>query len=192
MEIIGLFATRTQAARKAVREDIKAFQSVRMGNQGWRLVTMPDQPGLDAAIAYAKTCDWINHVEVKHIDEGREPGYRLVLVVSCFRSEIPVDEIPEGLELEPITPQLWESDDKEGPFEHRARFKPVKTEGAPRAKSDIESPTKFVWNLADEQKIEGELTKADRARIIEMCIAAGVNKSTAQTQLYKWAKANGK
>ena len=52
-----------------------------------------------------------------------------------------------------------------------------------RAKSDIESPVKVVWRIADEMK------GADRKAVIAACEAAGVNKSTASTQFYKWQKA---
>lgn len=187
MEIVGMFATRSQAARKAKRDGIKAFAVHRIGNQGFRLVTMGTHPGLDAAIDYAASCDWISHVETQHIDEGRQPGLRLVFVVTCFKEEIPEGELMEGVEIEPITPSLW-GDDKEA-FEHRRR---VTTSAGPRAKSDVESPTKLVWQIADSRSIEGALTKEDRAAIINECVEKGVNKSTAQTQLYKWAKANGK
>lgn len=192
-EIVGVFATRGQCLRKARREGVKAFRSVRIGNQGYRLVTMPDNnPALDPAIAFAEACDWVSHVEVQSIDEGRQPGTRVVLVVTCFKEEIP-DAIPPGVDLEPITPSLWLGD-KEA-FEHRSREHKA-TAAGPRAKSDVESPTKLVWKIADEYAATlnpgEEIGKAGRALVIERCIEQGVNKATAQTQYYRWAKSNGK
>lgn len=182
-EIIGLFATRGQCLRKANREGIKAFRSLRIGNQGWRLIRMPDtNPALDPAIEYAKGCDWVSHVEVHSVDEGRQPGTRVVLVVTCFKEEIPEGDVPPGVELEPITPSLWLGD-KEA-FEHRSREHKA-TAAGPRAKSDVESPTKLVWKIADE------MPGADRKDVIAACVEQGVNKATAQTQYYRWAKAKG-
>lgn len=181
-EIIGVFATRGQCLRKARREGIKAFRSLRIGNQGWRLITMPDtNPALDPAIAFADACDWVSHVEVHSVDEGRQPGTRVVLIVTCFKDEIP-DTIPEGVEMEPITPSLWDGD--KDAFEHRSREHKA-TAAGPRAKSDVESPTKLVWKIADE------MPGADRKDVIAACIERGVNKATAQTQYYRWAKAKG-
>lgn len=188
METLGTFATRSQAARMAKRANIKSFSVHRIGNSGYRLSTRPAHPGLDAALEYAAACDWISHVETHFVDEGRQPGVKLVFVVTCFKEEIPEGELMEGVEIEPITPSLW-GDDKEA-FEHRSRR--VSTSAGPRAKSDVESPTKLVWQIADSHNIEGALTKEDRAAIINESVEKGVNKSTAQTQLYKWAKANGK
>lgn len=187
-EIIGTFATRSQCARKARREGFKAFRSLRIGNEGWRLVTMPDtNPALDPAIAFADACDWVSHVEVHSVDEGRKPGTRVVLVVTCFKDEIP-ETVPEGLDVEPITESLW-SGDKEA-FEHRARNKD--TSAGPRAKSDVESPTKLVWQIADEMCYNAsELNKELRTAIIAACVEKGVNKATAQTQVYRWAKSKG-
>lgn len=186
MEIVGMFATRSQAAHKAKRESIKSFWTPRIGNEGYRLVRMNDHPGIDAAIAYAEGCDWISHVETKHIDEGRTPGLKLVFIVTCFKDEIPTDELMEGVELEPLTESLW-GDDKEA-FEHRSR--PSSTSSTPRAKSEVESPTKLVWKIADESGIAAlTMSKEQRGELIERCVEAGINKSTAQTQLYRWAKA---
>lgn len=187
-DFLGLFPTRSACARRARREGITSFRSVRVGNQGYRLFKSPNPPSvLDAAIAYAEAVDWATHVEVWPVDEGRKPGQKVVLIVTCFKDELP-DDIPPSVELEPVTPSLWESDDKEG-FEHRKR----ETSAGPRAKSDVESPTKLVWKIADELMTGlTALDKEMRGVIINKCVEAGVNKSTAQTQLYRWAKANGK
>lgn len=186
MEIIDTFVTRSQAARKAARLDLKSFNVVRLGNDGYRLSSMSDHPGIDAAREYAKACDWINHIETHYVDEGRTPGTKLVFVVTCFRDEIPADEMMDGVDVMPITESLW-GDDKEA-FSHRARA--PKPSGEPRAKSDVESPTKLVWKIADEfGKAAMLLTKEDRAVIVSRCVEQGVNESTAKTQVYRWAKA---
>lgn len=48
--------------------------------------------------------------------------------------------------------------------------------------------TARVWAIADEitEKLGGTI---DRAKIIEACVAAGINKATASTQYSKWKKA---
>jgi len=175
--IVGTYATRSQVARQARRQNIECFHSVRLPNLGWRLINMEARsPTFGDALAYARTVDFVSHVEVMHIDGGRQPGLRSVLVVTCRK-----DELPEGVpfDVEPVTPSLWD-DGAADHFEHRARST---TSAGPRAKSDVESPTKLVWRLADE------MPGADRKAVIDACVAAGVNKSTAQTQYYKWSKA---
>lgn len=177
-----LYATRSQVARHAKRNSIAAFWSVRVGNQGWKLVEMATQVPA-AALEYAAKQDFVNHVEMLHVDEGRQPGYRPVLIVTCLRDELPAD-VP--FDVEPITPSMWEKPDG---FEHRAKSSPTGGPSGTRAKSDVESPTKLVWKIADELCSDAAtMDKELRNKIIDACVAAGVNKSTAQTQIYRWAK----
>lgn len=61
------------------------------------------------------------------------------------------------------------------------------SEGAPRPSGGA---TARVHSIADEMHKETPLTRADRARVIEACEAAGINKSTAATQWSKWARNN--
>lgn len=177
VEIIDTFATRPQVSRQARRRGIEHFQSIRIPNVGWRLVDMSaPSPTFADAFAYAKSVDFVSHVEVMHIDGGKQPGLRSVLVVTCRKDELPED-VP--FDVEPVTPSLW-ADGASDNFEHRSRSS---TSAGPRAKSDVESPTKLVWRIADE------MVGKDRKEVIDACVAAGVNKSTAQTQYYKWSKA---
>lgn len=178
-----LYSTRSQVARFARRNNIAAFWAVRHPNMGWKLHEMPTVVPPEA-VAYAAKHDFVSHVEMMHIDEGRQSGYRAVLVVTCLRDELPVD-VP--FDVEPITPSMWE---KPGDFEHRGKSSTGPSPSGTRAKSEVESPTKLVWKIADESGVDpATMDKAARAKLIEQCEAQGVNKSTAQTQLYRWAKA---
>lgn len=46
--------------------------------------------------------------------------------------------------------------------------------------------TKRVWDIAD--RVFAEVGHIDRAKIIEACVAEGINASTAGTQFSKWRK----
>lgn len=48
--------------------------------------------------------------------------------------------------------------------------------------------TARVWAIADEVTGDGAV---DRGAIIDACVKAGINKSTAATQYSKWKKARG-
>lgn len=169
------YVTRSQAAKAAQRAGHPSFRTIRFPSHGWKYEVFNGK--CDEAHAYAKTVDFVHHVEVDHIDEGRAPGYRGVLIVTCLPEELPAD-LPFA--VEPITPELFA--DKA----IRDSLGKGLTTGATgvRAKSDIESPTKVVWRIADEMKGE------PKSAIVARCVEAGVNESTASTQFYKWRKAN--
>jgi len=136
-----------------------------------REVATPFPPEL---LAWEKT-DFVHHVEWTtesyHQDFTGEKlnagNLHPCLVVTCRREEI-TEAIPEGYVIQPITRELW--------YEIKGS---AQSPGL-RAKSEIESPVKVVWRLADEMK------SADRKTVIAACVEAGVNKSTASTQYYKW------
>ena len=108
---------------------------------------------------------------------GLRPMKYGVLVVSCRKDELPHD-IPDTLWIEPQTPSLWSTkDDTAAPAKARL------STGGPRAKSDVESPTKLVWQLADD------MVGASRKDVIAACVAKGVHPSTASTQYSRWNKA---
>ena len=176
IEVIDTYATRSQVARVARRQGIEHFYSIRMPN-GWRLVKQ-DRPSPDfaEALAYAKSVDFVHHVEVQFIDEGKTPGTRSVLIATCLKDELP-QSIPFA--VDPITPSLWAEGAADN-FEHRARSS---SSAGERAKSEVESPTKLVWKIADE------MVGASKKEVVAACVAAGVNPSTASTQHYRWSKA---
>lgn len=135
--------------------------------QAWynREVTLPLP---EKAEAFAKY-DFVHHVEWTLTTEGK-----LIpcLVVSCRRNEI-TEEIPAEFDVQPLTRDLWWD-----------VTETTKGNGM-RAKSEIESPVKVVWRIAEEMKGQ------PRAAVIAACVEAGVNKSTAATQYYKWSKQGG-
>lgn len=170
------FNTRTQAADAARRIGHAHFQTFKQP-QGWKWASMPVP---SPAIGYAQGKDFVAWVETHHIDEGRTNGYRGVIVTTCSRDELPSD-IPDHFEVQPITPSLW--DDIADTSTRQAKATGSVQSGA-RAKSDVVSPVKIVWAMADK------MVGADRKEVIDACVAAGVNKATASTQYYRWARAS--
>lgn len=179
---MAYFHSRSQAARQAKRDGVKVFETMRdpTHRQYWRYLAR--NLHANPAAEWAKGKDYVAWTEVRHIDGGREPGYQGVLVITCTLEELP-EAIPAEFHVEPITPELFDTASKGGlssttggaPASPRASYQ--------RAKSDVESPVKIVWSTADS------MPGASRNEIVEACVAKGVNKSTAQTQYYKWTKA---
>lgn len=133
----------------------------------------------DAVLTLEKL-DFVHHIEwttgyhhknMTGEDITKPEELSLCVVVNCRRDEIKSEEIPNGFLIQPLTRDLWQdvSETTHG--------------NGLRAKSEIESPVKVVWRIADEMKGQ------DRKAVIAACIEAGVNKSTANTQYYKWSKA---
>lgn len=176
------YLTRRAAALAALRAGVVNFQTRLdpLNRPAWKFTTMT---GTSPAKEWAKGKDFVHHVESDWNDQGRQPGYTGVLVVSCTLEEITLAEHAEikalGFRIEPLTPELF---GLKGSTSPRARS--TSTTGS-RAKSEAESPVKVVWRTADEMKGK------PRAEIVAACVAAGVNKSTAMTQFYKWQKAQG-
>ncbi len=157
------YLTRSLAARFAMKQGWKSFTTYYDNKVGAWYVR---EVALDNPAELWAERDFVHHVEFALVDSKLVP----CLVVNVRRDEI-TEDVPEAWVIEPLTRDLWH-DVTEA------------TRGAgTRAKSEIESPVKVVWRLADEMK------GADRKAVIEACVAAGVNKSTAATQYYKWAKA---
>lgn len=173
-----LFVFRSQAFDAAVRElgPGKQFRTALHEETGmWKYWY---EPGDHPAPEWEGTgFDFVHHVETAWVDKTRVG----VLIVSCRKDEITPEEWArieaEGLLVEPLTPGLWsKGDDKPEPKARNA------TTGA-RARSDVESPTKLVWQIADE------MPNATRKDIIAACVARGVHPSTASTQYSRWNKA---
>lgn len=172
------YVTRSQAAAGAKKAGHEHFQTVKMP-QGWRWASMPVP---SPAYGYAHDKDFIAWIETHHIDEGRSNGYKGVIIVTVTRDELPTD-IPDHIEVQPITPSLWANSADASPQASRGRSP---SQSTPREKSDAQSPVKLVWQIADE------MVGHDRKVVIEACVSAGVNRSTAGTQYYRWSKARGK
>lgn len=126
--------------------------------------------------------DFVHHVETDWDRTGEKPVKVGVLVINVTKPEIDAatwDAINrEGLWVEPITPSLWSKGDDNAPTP-----KPRNASTGERAKSDVESPTKLVWQIADS------MPGATRKDIIAACVAKGVHPSTASTQYSKWNRA---
>lgn len=176
------FLTRSQAARAAIRAGHMNFIT-RPDPRERKHWIYHDLKGTSPAIDWADR-DYVNHVESDWIDEGRSPGYVGVIVVTCTLGEIPAEDrkqlTEQGIRIEPLTPELFDKGDR---AEASRVSKARPSSASPRAKSDVESPTKLVWSIADG------MPNATRSEIVAACEKAGVNKATASTQFYRWQKA---
>lgn len=184
---------RSQAIAGAKKEKLTNYQT-RPHPIDKGLWTYNTEPGVSLAAEWVESVlpekrDFIASVETGWIrPEGKRVG---VVVVTITKDELDellrwLPPVPANVRFEPLSKELFET------AEQRERASATrgssKSEGGSfaRAKSEAVSPVKIVWATADEMKGQ------DRKAIIEACVAKGVNKSTAQTQLYKWAKANEK
>lgn len=170
-----LFVFRKQAVEAAQHAGHKSFRTALHENSGmWKFWY---EPGEDIAASW-QSRDFVHHTEVTWVDKHKVG----VLVVSCRKDEISIAEWAQieaaGLLVEPLTPSLWSKDDKPDATPSR-----TSSTGAPRAKSDVASPTKLVWDIADS------MPGAERKAVIAACVAQGVHPSTASTQFYRWQKA---
>lgn len=163
------YLTRSGAARAAQKKGWKSFTCFfdKKVNAWYNREVLLTNPAVEW---FEETKpDFVHHVEMNLYDSILVP----VLVVTCRQEEIRADEVPAGFKIEPLTRDLWQDISDS-----------VSSSTGTRAKSEIESPVKVVWRLAEEMK------GADRKAVIQACVEAGVNKSTASTQYYKWSVAN--
>lgn len=121
-----------------------------------------------------------------------EPDHGFVAILysegplpSAWEEGYEVRDVRRPQEPEP-TPGNWAQ--RPTGARHSAKSPPVGT-STPTAPS--KGATARVWAIADELNESSPLTRADRAKVIDKCIEAGINKSTAATQWSKWAKAKG-
>lgn len=170
------YTTRSQAAKAAKSTGYGSFQTIKQP-AGWKWASMPVP---SPALEFAKGKDYVAWVETHHIDEGRTPGHRGVLIVTIPQDELPSD-IPVEFDVQPITPSLWANPSE---TDAQPRTNRVAGQSGQRAKSDVESPVKIVWRVASE------MVGASRKDVVEACVALGVNKATASTQYYRWQKAS--
>lgn len=181
--MIQRYSTRSMAAKAAMKAGLRNFRTLpdRIERGMWRYHQMP---GTSPAADWATGKDFVHHVETDFVDGGRSPGHVGVLVITCTLEEIANENVPADFRVEPITPSLFKPD---APDTGRARGESTgAAEGSfTRAKSDVASPSKLVWEMADKMTAAG----STRNEVIEACVAAGVNKATASTQFYRWAKA---
>lgn len=171
------FPTRSgaaQAARKELGEG-KFFRTTQTADSDWK---WHYEPGAHVGLGFptVQALDFVAWVEVDWDRSGALPHVVPVAIVTCRLEEI--SEMPSHFRIEPITPELFEDPNAPQPKQRR-------TSTGERERSDVESPTKLVWQLADE------MTGATRQEVVAACVARGVHKSTASTQYYRWKVARG-
>lgn len=172
-----VFVYRSQAAEYAKKQGWSSFRSKQDEHGMWFSHYEAGQSPADDFVSLYKP-DYVAWTETDWDKTGERPVKIGVLVVSCRLDEIPdADKVLHergNLRLEPQTPSLWsKGDDKPEPKARNAST-------GVRAKSDVESPTKLVWQIADS------MPGASRKDIIAACVAQGVHPSTASTQYSKW------
>ncbi|QJD54359.1 hypothetical protein [Aminobacter phage Erebus] len=181
---MAYYLSRSQAARAAQKAGLTNFRTMidPTHRPHWKFASMP---GVSPAADWAKGKDFVNHVESAYIDGGRLEGIQGVLVITCRLDEIEGENIPSEFIIEPITPSLFNPDTAN---ENRGdkRVSAQRDPSAPRAKSDVENPSKLVWEMASN------MPGSTRQEVVAACVAAGVNASTASTQFYRWQKAQNK
>lgn len=166
-----VFVYRSQAADYAKKQDWSSFRTKQDEHGMWFAWY---ERGESPAQAFGDANkDFVAWVETAWDSTGEKPIKLGVLVVSCRKDELPA--IPDGLIVEPQTPSLWSKGDDNTPTP-----KPRNASTGERAKSDVESPTKLVWQIVDS------MPGATRKDIIAACVAKGVHPSTASTQYSKW------
>jgi hypothetical protein len=96
-----MWMTHAQCARHAIADGMKAFYCTQHDGK-WQ--AFPAALGVTYEYAEAwleeEKPDYVHHIEIT-------PKKQPVLVVTCFKDELP-DDIPPLFKLEPITPELWE------------------------------------------------------------------------------------
>ena len=174
------YPSRSAAAQAAEREGFRHFRcEFHFDTRRWYFRVMTE--GYNPTFGYV-AYDWVHHVEFTYRDVGDAvPTVCGVVVVNITKSELDeiLTEFPcedPRITFEPLTRDLWNG----GAIEGVKR----QTKNGTRATSEVESPVRVVWRIASEMKGK------DRKEVIAACIAAGVNKSTASTQFYKWSLAN--
>lgn len=163
------------AARKAGHANFRT--SLNPIERMWKFTY---EPGVSPAAEWAQGKDFVSHVETAWVD-GLKKG---VLVVTCTREELVDENIPAEFLIEPLTPELFEKPRASSAANGGHAATPTKQgESGTRAKSEVVGPVKTVWRICDEMKGK------PRPEIMAACIAAGVNKATASTQIFRWQKA---
>ena len=178
------FVARSQAHRAAKSRGYMSWRTEIDPKTGTWKVTEIQYPS--PAAEWAKGKEFVAWVETAFVDK-KAVG---VLIVHLTKEELAGENIPPEFIVEPVTPELFNQ--STGGVSKGER---KSSGGGDRARSTTAegvSPTKLVWQIADEcHSSKQPLTKEVRAHIIGKCIEQGVNKATANTQLYRWSKARG-
>lgn len=116
-----------------------------------------------------------------------EPNHGFVAILYAYHS---VPEIREaGYEIK--TPEDLAATET-APANWAAPQRPSTGSGGGSARdlgaAPVRGATARVWAIADEV---GAQSRADRQKVIDACVAEGINKSTAATQWSKYAKSKG-
>lgn len=171
---VASYATRSQAAKHAMKRGLTAFRCFQNDDGTWTYREEIANKPLRDALKWAAQKDYVHHVEM----ENTAP----ILIVTCLKEELATEKII--FEMEPITPSLWDSHRNEISHVYgRKQATPrMGLDGTVRASSSVASPSKLVWEIAEANQ---HLT---RGEVLKLCIDAGVHEGTAKTQFQKWKR----
>lgn len=170
------YATRSQAAKHAMRSGTLAFSCKQQDDGTWKYQVEIANAPLKTALKFAAGKDYINHVEM----DGMNP----IFIVTCLREELASEKLI--FEIEPLTPSMWDAHTNS--ISHVYGKKPPRMglDGTVKEASTVASPSKLVWEIA------GANPTAARKEVIALCVAQGVHMATASTQYYRWKQAQPK
>lgn len=184
------------------------FKSVTAaGYQGFRTVYDKEAmvwrgyyvPATSPATEWAKDKEFVAWVECAYInghgdettlsrnEDTPEGTLRGVIVVSITKEEMADEDVPpefivEYQNEELVRPMPEPSRRRGQGAEKPPKQRQTKPDGTPRAKSEVASPVRIVWETCEA------MSNASRKEIIAECIAKGVNPATAATQYSRWRR----
>ena len=129
--------------------------------------------------------------DIKRVeDENTQKMIRKVIKARIADEAVTVDPASVAAPTPPETEEPAEDDDAEKGEPAAPAAKAKKTPKADKGESTrpgAGSKTGKVWDIADKLTAKGKKT-ADRVSVVEACVKAGLNKSTASVQYANWAK----
>lgn len=161
------FISRVQAAQAAHRKGIQAFSCRQLSDGNWTYNVEAANKTLTDALRWAKDKDFVSHIEM-HDNEA-------ILVVTCFREDFADMVVP--FKVAPVTPSLWVAADKE--IERRANSR----ETGKYERSTALSPVALAFSIYDDNKDKS------KRELVELAMAQGIHKNTANAQYYRWKAA---
>lgn len=134
--------------------------------------------------------------EYEIIEEAGKFGFRAIKADEVEEQVVEEEAAPEEVDETPVEPEPAEEEateeeatsEEEQLTEEEIKSLPVLTIDSRLRKSTIESPSKRVWEIADQMKAENPNVR--RKDVIAACVEQGIAYYTARTQYQLWFKAN--
>lgn len=130
--------------------------------------------------------------EYEIIEEAGKFGFRAI-EADGVEEQVVEEVAPEAVDETPVEPTEEEATEEEASSEEEELTEeeieslPVITIDGRLRKSTIESPSKRVWEIAEQMKAENPNVR--RKDVIAACVEQGIAYYTARTQYQLWYKA---